>query len=77
MTAEEKTAAAKAAAEKAAADKAAKATDGKTTHVKIKRSHPDYGYHPGETGELPTEKANALIKGGFAEAVTPQTDETR
>jgi hypothetical protein len=38
--------------------------------IKVLRSHPDYAYHPGEEGELPTEKAEFLIKGGFAQATT-------
>lgn len=63
--------------EEKAAAAAEKASKGKTAHIKMVRSHPSYGYHAGETGELPAEQASVLIKGGFAQAVTPQTDETR
>ena len=76
MTAAEKKAAE---AAKDAADKAAdKGNEGPAlTKIKMERSHPSYGYHAGETGELTADKATELIKGGFAQAVTPQTDETR
>jgi len=51
-------------------DETAKAeTTVETTKIKMKRSHPHYAYHAGEVGELPTEKATALIADGFAEAV--------
>ncbi|MGY2133648.1 hypothetical protein ACW9KT_15570 [Hymenobacter sp. HD11105] len=37
------------------------------TKVKFLRSHPSYGYFPGEEGELPARFAETLIVGGFAE----------
>jgi hypothetical protein len=48
-----------------------------TTNVKFIKSHPAFAYHTGETGELPKEKATALLKSGHCQAVTPQADEQR
>ena len=81
MTAQEKAAADKAAADKAAADKAAadNATAEKDTGTKVKfvKSHQAYGYHVGETGQLPADKATKLVADGYCQAVVPQTDEQR
>ncbi|MGI4736322.1 MAG: hypothetical protein ACRYG7_14185 [Janthinobacterium lividum] len=41
--------------------------------IKVLRSHPELAYHPGDKGELPAEKADWLIKGGFVEAITNST----
>jgi len=59
-------------------DEAAKSESvGETKKIKMERSHPDFAYHAGEEGDLPTEKADFLIAGGFAKAVgTEEADET-
>lgn len=65
--------------EKKAADEAAKVAKAapKGTQVKFIKSHQAYGYHVDETGELPADKATALVKSGHCQAVAPQTDEQR
>jgi hypothetical protein len=48
-----------------------------TKKIKVLRSHPEFAYHPGEEGELPADKADFLIAGGFAQPLVPAiTDET-
>lgn len=46
-----------------------------TKKIKVLRSHPDFAYNAGEEGELPTEKADFLIAGGFAQAAGETADE--
>jgi len=41
-----------------------------TQKIKILRSHPQYGYMPGETAELTANHVKTLVGGGFAEVVT-------
>lgn len=48
-----------------------------TTNVKFLKSHQAYGYHVGETGELPKDKATKLVASGHCQAVVPQADEQR
>ena len=41
-----------------------------TQKIKILRSHPGYGYVPGETAELTPNHVETLVGGGFAELIT-------
>lgn len=42
------------------------AKGGKTKEITFLRSHPGFGYWPGDTAEVDTDKATELIAGGFA-----------
>ncbi|TVT43113.1 hypothetical protein FNT36_03200 [Hymenobacter setariae] len=66
-------------AAKEAADKQNQLESGEkaaeTQKIKFLRSHPRYGYWPGDTADLAAEHVELLTSGGFAELVAaPETE---
>jgi hypothetical protein len=83
QTAQQKAAAEKAKAEKdtqkqtneAAKTAESDAKPAETQKIKFLRSHPRYGYWPGDTADLTADHVELLTTGGFAElAVAPESE---